>query len=326
MPASTSIPPRVCALDARVRASRSVCREHVTIEVEVAGFPASTPGQFLQLRCADGADRVAHELEWPSGAFPTPHDPDLLARSAYLRRPFSIADRWQGGDGADVLAVISRNIGVGTAWLERLRPGDTLNLTGPLGRGFSLPDDPARPLILVGGGVGIPPLIYLARLLRERGARDVTVIFGVTTRDLLPVPLTAEPATDGAARACIELAGAPDTPAIITSDDGSIGLRGVVTEGLLRAGGQRSGALVYACGPERMLAAVAHTTRTLGLDAELCIERPMGCGLGTCLSCVVRVPDAARPDGWRWALSCTEGPVFARDALLDYAPPKIPVD
>ena len=75
--------------------------------------------------------------------------------------------------------------------------------------------------------------------------------------------------------------------------------------------------MVFACGPEAMLHAVAARTRALDWDCQLCIETVMGCGLGTCLSCVVRVRDDRRSAGWRWALSCSEGPVFERDTLLD---------
>jgi dihydroorotate dehydrogenase electron transfer subunit len=67
-----------------------------------------------------------------------------------------------------------------------------------------------------------------------------------------------------------------------------------------------------------MLKAVAQLTRELGLPCQLCVERNMGCGVGTCLSCVVRRRDARRPEGWSWALACTDGPVFERDELLDY--------
>ncbi len=308
----------VCALDARVIRNTALCREHVAIDVLAAGFPPSRPGEFLQLLCRDMEDESARAIEWKEGALPLLHDPEWTQSTAYLRRPFSIADRWETAEGS-VLQVISRNVGRGTSWLERLAPGDLLSVTGPLGRGFSLPP-PDATVLLVGGGVGIPPLLYTARALHEAGHENVVAIFGATSADLLCVPLISTPAADGTPSRCALLAGEARFPAIITSDDGSAGVRGRVTDGM-KAWRRNARAdkrpVVLACGPEPMLHAVAELTREWGAACQLCIEKHMGCGLGTCLSCVVRVRDAGRPAGWRWALSCSEGPVFERDVLVE---------
>lgn len=325
----TKNPPVQSDLEARiVRVSRP-CREHVSVEVLAPAFPEVAAGQFAQLLCRDSRAFAPRELSWRDGERPLLDVANWEARSAYLRRPFSIADFWCDRDGAAHLLFISRNIGVGTAWLDGLRAGDLLNLTGPLGRGFRVPAGD-WPLLLVGGGVGIPPLLLLARQLSDAGRRDVTLIFGAMSRELFPVGLRGEPARDGVAADCLQLPGRARYPAIVTTDDGTLGLRGRVTDALAlwhaeraRSGASRAqpagpAAHVLACGPEGMLAALARQTRALGLGCQLCIERQMGCGLGTCLSCVVRVRDAARPAGWRWALSCSEGPVFDRDALYEY--------
>lgn len=310
---------RVAALETRVVASFPVCREHVALEFVADHFPPSTPGQFLQVQCAGCASGSPSSARWSQGPAP--------ARSAadqpFLRRPFSIADHWTDAAGSVHLAVISRTVGRGTAWLESLRPGDTLNVTGPLGRGFRIPEQDV-PLVLIGGGVGIPPMLYLARRLHELGRREVCIIFGATTRDLLPVALRSEPPRDGGAAPCVVLPGGAEFLAMVTSDDGSVGMRGVVTDALAAWQSRRGGASakvrgqVFACGPEGMLKAVAAVTRRLGLACQVCIERTMGCGLGTCLSCVVRRRDPGRPSGWSWALACSDGPVFDRDELLDY--------
>lgn len=312
--------PPLCAVQARVLSCTPVCREHVAVEFVLPQFPSSEPGQFVQLLCrAPRADATA-ERDWPEGGFPRLSS-EFDASAPFLRRPFSIADRWDEPGGMTHLEVLSRTVGPGTAWLARLRPQDALDVTGPLGRGFALPADPT-PLVLVGGGVGIPPLLYLARRLKAVDWNDVTVIAGARTRTLLPLTLTAEPAPDGEPTPCFEYPGGARYPTAILSDDGSIGRRGWVTDGLAawQARHRPRRALVLACGPEPMLKAVATLTRQLGLDCQLCIERNMGCGLGTCLSCVVRARDAQHADGWRWALSCQDGPVFARDELLDYSP------
>jgi len=311
----------VCARDARVVNVTVICREHIEVEFVLPEFPASNPGQFLQVRCADEVGTMPTVLTWPADEFPSPELGDRQRPRAFLRRPFSIADQWQDDSGQTHLCVISRGVGVGTGWLERLRPGEALNITGPLGHGFDIPG-PDVPVVCIGGGVGIPPLLYLARRLQELGHRDVTAVFGATTRELLPLRLSGEPAADGTPRRCVELpAGAP-FEAIITTDDGSLGMAGLVTDAVHRwcvqPNTRQGRPTALACGPEPMLWAAAGLTRKFNLDCQLCIERTMGCGLGTCLSCVVRVADSTRPDGWRWALACSDGPVFDRDALLDY--------
>lgn len=289
---------RACALDTEIVAHEAICREHCAIRVITERFPPSTPGQFLQIRCA-------HD----DTSFPL------------LRRPFSIADREDVGSTTH-LTIISRAIGVGTHWLDHLRVGETLNITGPLGRGYTLPADTKAPILLVGGGVGIPPLLYLARELHAGGYSDVTAIFGVMSHDLLPVRQTTKPTNDGTPTRCLELPGAAPYPAIVTTDDGTLGLQGRVTDAVARWHAQRPAdthAQIFACGPEPMLAAVAHQGRELGDPAQLCIEKLMGCGMGTCLSCIVKLPDQSRPQGWRWGLSCQEGPVFDRDVLLEFS-------
>lgn len=316
--------PYVCGALSRVVDVRAICREHVSIEVALSGFPPSHPGQFLQLLCHEERESRTLVHEWSLGRAPRLSSEEWFGHQAYLRRPFSIADRWEQDGEWTRLMVISRKVGPATAWLERLRPGDTLNLSGPFGRGFTIPD-PRVPLVLAGGGVGIPPLLYLARVLSESQKHDVTMILGATTRELLPVPVVAEPARDGQVTRCVELAGAVRPAAIVTTDDGTMGLHGYVTDGLRhwhktrRERGKRP--LVLACGPQAMLHAVAQLTRELEMDCQLCIEKPMGCGLGTCLSCIVRVRDASGPAGWRWALVCCEGPVFERDALIEFQEP-----
>jgi dihydroorotate dehydrogenase electron transfer subunit len=315
-------PARVCSADARIVQNRPLCDEHVAVEAELDHFPSSEPGQFLEVLCSTAPEQSPRELTCLDGEFPKP-GPGFNRTSPLLRRPFSIADHVGLPGGGARLTVISRTIGVGTEWLEHVAPGDTLNLTGPLGRGFRIPDEDI-PVVLVGGGVGIPPLLYLARRLHERRRAEVLAIFGALRGNLLPVRLRASPDAQGRPSPCAELPGDAPFPVIVTTDDGSLGLCGRVTDAL-RSWHQQTRppwqTLVCACGPEPMLRAVAAMTRELRMRCQLCVERMMGCGIGTCLSCVVRVRDPRSPQGWRWAVSCTEGPVFDRDELLDYDTP-----
>ena len=311
----------LCGCKARVLSSLSICREHARIEMLVEDFPPSQPGQFLQVQCHSPNEPEPSLIEWSDeDARPRLESEDWIEGATYLRRPFSIGDRWEDESGRSHLVIISRNVGAGTAWLEKIGVGDTLDITGPLGNGFRIPEDD-RPMILIGGGVGIPPLLYLCRALHHAGKRDATLILGAMRGDLLPIRLICEPARDAIPRTCVDLGEGGNYPVAISTDDGSCGLRGLVTDVLrilaARKDRDLANAQVFACGPEKMLQAVGEMTRSLGWSCQLCIERKMGCGLGTCLSCIVRVREPQQKSGWRWALTCKDGPVFDRDELMD---------
>ncbi|MGE3181061.1 MAG: hypothetical protein AB7N71_05470 [Phycisphaerae bacterium] len=308
------------AIRAVVRDTARVCAEHTRLVLAIPDFPASQPGQFVQVICTD-VQQAGNEVCWNVGQFPQVQNPEMHARHAFLCRPFSIGDRFVDESGVDCITIISRNIGPGTAWLEQVRVGQHVQLMGPMGVPFVLPSD-ERIFVLVGGGVGIPPLLYLARALREARHANSVVFFGVRNRALLPVPISAEPASDGTALPCLRLPGDANFPVVVASDDGSIGVPGTVIDAMnawqARNGINTAHVQIAACGPDAMLRAVAHHARSWDARCQLCIERTMGCGSGTCLSCIVRVNDSAAPQGSRWALSCSEGPVFDRDVLVGY--------
>lgn len=312
--------PQIRMVDAVVRVTDHLCRDHVVLELAVEGFPTSHPGQFLEIRCSRDVSDTEHIADWPDGAFPSLSQCVPSARAPYLRRPFSIADRYHTGAGEDRLVILSRKIGPGTDFLDRLAPGDVLNVSGPLGRPFRLPTN-RQPLLLVGGGVGIPPLLYVARTVASIPTPGTIAIFGATSADYLPLRLASRPDDAGRPTRCVRLPADSPIDVVITTDDGTCGVRGRVTDAMERLAAEQPLAgrpLVLACGPDGMLHAVARLTRRLGWDCQLCIEKNMGCGLGTCLSCVARVVDSTRPGGWRWALTCSEGPVFDRDCLVEY--------
>ena len=228
------------------------------------------PGQFAQLRCGPG---------------PVP----------LLRRPFSVA--WVDGE---LCTFVFEEVGAGTRLLGRLRPGDELEVLGPLGRGFTL-DGVSGGCVIVSGGVGCAPFPLLIRRLLARGARDVVVLSGASTARRL------YPAAQFRRGAAVEVRE--------TTDDGSRGTRGVVTELLADVRRERYGAL-YACGPNRMLAALADVRARSGAGgaiAEASLEAPMGCGFGTCLGCAL--PIRSDDGGTRWALCCSDGPVMRMDSV-----------
>ncbi|MCC7147078.1 MAG: dihydroorotate dehydrogenase electron transfer subunit [Phycisphaeraceae bacterium] len=314
--------------DAVVERNHPLCRAHYLLRLRLpADFPATAPGQFIQLACRrpDGAQTsevvLAHDLEWEPGKAIAFQQPELLGPLALLRRPFSLAGRGDDERGPWV-EIVHRVVGVGTQWLSRLKVGDSVDLIGPLGNRFQLPKDRSLGL-LVGGGVGLPPMFYLAQALQAAGWQAVAFV-GAQARDLLPVNLDSSvpPATDGQPALSVQEFARYGLVTVITTDDGSLGLKGLITEGLTRflktlSPAQRQQAVVFTCGPNGMMRATASLAAAHGVDCQVCMEQAMACGMGTCQSCVVRVEDAANPqdrtaDGrpWRYRLTCTDGPVF----------------
>ncbi|WP_425057672.1 Dihydroorotate dehydrogenase B (NAD(+)), electron transfer subunit [Sporomusa carbonis] len=213
------------------------------------------PGQFVHIRVADTLEPL-------------------------LRRPFSIADC-----NADrgILTIIYRIVGRGTALMAKLKPGDTIDCMGPLGNGFALTGQ--RPL-LVGGGMGLAPLVMLARAFCSRTA---TVLMGGRNEQELFWP-------DIYAKICKNIH--------ITTDDGSIGHRGFTVDLLPQLLEQGKFDIIYACGPYAMLKGVAQIAASHDIPCQVSLEEYMACGVGACLSCT-----CAGTSGKRHKV-CTDGPVF----------------
>jgi dihydroorotate dehydrogenase electron transfer subunit len=221
------------------------------------------------------------------------------------------------------LDIIHRVVGIGTDWMAHLKEGDEVFILGPLGNQFQLPPAGSE-AILVGGGVGIPPMIYLAEALAGRKA---VVFSGALCRDLLPLSITGEAASGEQveARPVIEEFSRHGIPSVITTDDGSFGFRGFVTQALekyLDASTPAGGRVIYTCGPEPMMKRVAQIAAAREIDCQIAVERAMACGMGTCQSCCIRVkkPEPNKPPlvgrDWCYRLACTDGPVFRGADLL----------
>ncbi len=302
-----------------VLANEPLCAEHYRLVLGVAGFPPSRPGQFVQLQCRSLAEPAgAREVEYRPDRVPVFTQPELTHREPLLRRPFSLAGR-ENGDGAVRLEIIYRTVGVGTGWLAEVKAGERLSVLGPLGNEFAIrADQPAA--ALVGGGAGIPPLLYLADTLSVAG-KNVVAFCGARSADLLP--LTLAPDTDvsaaGEPAQCTREFSAFGVPTAIATDDGSLGRKGFVSEALTNWLGESHAAgelVVYSCGPEAMMRAVADICIARDIECQLALERHMACGMGTCQSCIVKIRDEidSRDDteekGWSYKLCCTDGPVF----------------
>ncbi len=236
----------------------------------------SLPGQFVQVRAWPGPGTAADPL---------------------LDRPLSVAgvDKQKG-----TFELLVRVVGRGTRLLASVPVGETIRVTGPLGRGFLEAAGAAGPSILVGGGVGLAPLKFLAEVLTA-GGHEVLSLVGARNAAELPPPG--------------ELAGKVQ----VATDDGSAGFHGTVVallEQMLTMVVFRSGRVpapvVYACGPTPMLRALKASATLLGLPVYLSLEERMACGIGACRGCAVRQVGPKMAAGEvKMVRVCHEGPVFA---------------
>lgn len=299
-----------------------LCAEHYLLRLGFEHFPPTRPGQFVQVQCRPPEPHdLPHETDWPEGRPPHLTQADLVRPEALLRRPFSLAGRSTTEDGSTVLELIYRVVGGGTAWLAEVLAGAELSVLGPLGNSFTVhADKPAA--ALVAGGVGIPPMIYLAETLTAAG-KAVKAFCGVRSEHLLPLKLTGEAEVSplGEPALCAMEFATHGVATAIATDDGSIGWKGFAPETFARwLDAQENPAAnlaVYSCGPEAMMRSVGRMCSERNITCQLALERHMGCGMGTCQSCVFKMR-ADNEQGWVYKLVCTDGPVFnAADVLWD---------
>jgi dihydroorotate dehydrogenase electron transfer subunit len=221
-----------------------------------------------------------------------------------LRRSFSI---YRADADDDTVAIVFAVHGKGTAWLARLRPGDPVDTVGPLGRSFVLPEQPA-PCLLIAGGYGSAPMFGLAERLRGRGC-PVHLVLGAASEPRLFGVDEAKPVADSVT---------------VTTEDGSTGVRGLVTDVLPDLVTRTRSRAFYACGPMGMLRAVAAFAERLVIPSQCAVEEAMACGVGVCMTCVLPV---VGDDGrTRMLRSCVDGPVFDGDRVRWGAVGTIPED
>ena len=213
------------------------------------------PGQFVQVR-VDGSP------------------------STYLRRPISIHDvDFQQKE----ISLLVQQVGEGTKHLSAANEGDMINMVLPLGNGFTFPEKGDK-VLLVGGGIGIAPLYYFAKVLVEKGILPALLLGGKTKTDLLRL---ADYQQFG--------------ETFVTTEDGSLGEKGFVTQHSVWQ--KQSFEKIYVCGPKPMMKAVAKLAAEKDVWCEVSLENLMACGLGACLCCVEDTVDGHM-------CVCKEGPVF----------------
>lgn len=225
-------------------------------------MPEIAPGQFVEVEVKD-------------------------CREVMLRRPISIHDV---DYEQNTLTLLVQIVGKGTHKLAELQVGDSVNLVYPLGHGFTLPERQEQ-VLLVGGGAGIAPLLYLSKCLKKQGGSP-TLLLGGRTAELIP---TREKF-------------APYGIVGISTEDGSLGEKGLVTQHSLF--GQHYDR-IYTCGPTPMMKAVARYAMKEGVRCEVSLENMMACGIGACLCCVVKSDEGHK-------CVCKEGPVFEAEQLKEW--------
>jgi dihydroorotate dehydrogenase electron transfer subunit len=231
------------------------------------GFDGARPGQFVMVRIGTEA-------------------------APLLRRPFSLLGLIHERNRVTGIEILFKVVGRGTEILSRCREGDRLSIIGPLGNAFVVPES-CRQLVLVAGGVGVPPIRFLAQsLLGREGSPSRCIVFvgGRTKDDLV----------------CIREFDLPGFLLDVSTEDGSQGNQGMVTRSLEKALDAGTADLICACGPWAMLEAVAAAAESRGIPCQVSIEAMMACGMGACLGCAVKM----RGDDTHYRHACMDGPVF----------------
>ena len=209
------------------------------------------------------------------------------AANTYLRRPISIHDvDYQ----KRTITLLVQRVGEGTNKISDTEINDTLNIIYPLGNGFTMPDDKDAKVVLVGGGIGIAPMYYLGKVLKEKGIEPVFVLGGRSKEDLIMLDKFSSVGE-----------------VYITTNDGSLGEQGFVTQHSVWK--EKKFDMIYTCGPKPMMMAVANMARENDVCCEVSLENLMACGLGACLCCVENTIEGN-------VCVCKEGPVMNINKLL----------
>ena len=266
---------------AAVVAHRRIARDHYQFSLRCPVIARTArPGQFLHLACSPEAQA------WSDGG-------------PLLRRPLSVYDADPRRGTCDVIYKV---VGLGTEALRRVAVGESLDVIGPLGTTFAA-DDRVTRAVLVGGGVGIPPLYFWAKALAARGL-TVEAYLGVQTAAYL---------------ICAAAFRRLGVPTRVATDDGSTGFHGFVTalvERHFRRARPADGTTLYVCGPTPMMQAAAGLAQRWRLPAQVSLEERMGCAMGVCMGCIVETRGPHATAHKRFQRVCTEGPVFSSEQVV----------
>ncbi len=272
--------------------NKQVAPGHYVLKLKTTSIAKKAqPGQFVQILCSmDSMDPL-------------------------LPRPFSFLDVEK-----DVISILYHVVGKGTGILSKLEKGKSLSVLGPLGNGFTKgpwstvhgSQSKKSTVMMVGGGVGIPPLYHLAKtLIKEKliEKNNIEIFLGARNKSLLLCESEFK-------KLGVQLH--------ISTDDGSKGHKGYITQLLtkkLKAVDSGLSTMVYTCGPTVMMKAVALASAEFNTPCQVSVEVPMACGFGACLGCAIKVRPLSTVDrgpstDFRYAIACTEGPVFKGSEIV----------
>ncbi|MDD5011200.1 MAG: dihydroorotate dehydrogenase electron transfer subunit [Phycisphaerae bacterium] len=310
----SSLPSKKGIFTASVLQNRGLGDKFFRLSLEIekkanSFFSAASAGQFVEIDVS--------QLAAPSEKLIPQNLEDSSQRNILLRRPFSFADIDSSND-CTIVEILYCVLGPATLRMKTLKTSDTVNLIGPLGNGFTVPKD-KKSAILVAGGMGAPPLIHLAKVLRKQH-QDITItaFVGAKTKDDLAFFDIKTDKLKKPTDITLQEFAKHNIKPFISTDDGSAGSKGFVTEILKNhiakhkpAGGET---IIYACGPEAMLSATAALSSEFKIPCQVSLERRMACGIGLCQSCAVKCK--AQNGTAIYKLCCKDGPVFWTDEVV----------
>ncbi|MCM1043884.1 MAG: dihydroorotate dehydrogenase electron transfer subunit [Candidatus Gastranaerophilales bacterium] len=244
--------------DGRVLSQKEIAPQIFDMWIETSLAAEARPGQFIAVYPKD--------------------------RSTLLARPISICEI---GENGQAVRIVYRVAGQGTGEFSTYRQGDTVSVMGPLGNGFPLEAGEGKKVFLIGGGIGIPPMLALASSLNARKQ----IILGYRNGCLF-------------LREDLERYG----QVYAATEDGSAGVKGTVLDAIAAHG--LSAEVIYACGPMPMLRAIKQYAQRQGIEAYISLEERMACGVGACLGCVVKTKEIDHHSHVNNARICADGPVF----------------
>ena len=296
--------------EAIVSSNRQIGQQFYRLRLEFSGNAARAfvnfqPGQFAELDLSGTALPSVKTI---------PEDLlDTAGRKILLRRPFSFTDITPDRDKtfAEILYCV---VGPATLRMTTLSAGDSVSVIGPLGNGFSVPDN-KRTALLVAGGMGVPPLLHLTKVLTADPKPDrieVIAFAGAKTATELPFEGRLDEISQQLGFSIPEFA-RYGIESLVATDDGSAGYHGFVTnclaEWLGRSRLDSNSTIIYCCGPEPMLARVSEIAKDKNIDCQLSLERRMACGIGLCQSCAVECKVSSSNETI-YKMCCKDGPVF----------------
>lgn len=231
------------------------------------------PGQFVNIKCCEGINTI-------------------------LRRPISVCSVDKINN---YFTIAYQKRGKGTEYLSRMKEGDILDVIGPLGGTFD-PADKYKSIAVIGGGIGIFPLLYL---LKENRSVKKTAFIGFRSKDYTVFIDEFKEHTNDL---------------FISTDDGSLGYKGFITDLLENRITEEKFDIIYTCGPEIMMKKVIQAAHLAGIPTQVSLEQRMGCGIGACLACVCKIriksDDVKENAGWEYKRVCKDGPVFWGDEVI----------